>query len=367
MVAHPILYHTTSLNLFSPFAEKYCHFTWNQEELASVVPLCRNQCASILVSLHAHVPTGFRLISDTLVGNTRPALFSETGGIVPLMTTPPNGTSSGSSGRSITPNSSPVIKRGQRKASTEGLTRTERTGSSLMDSLNLDTPHTRSNSNTLPNLDRSSPPSISHQKTNSLRRSKKPKVGSQKGGVFDIDDVIFGLMENKRASVRSDPGDRERKEKPSRFRSLKSHVGGSSHTSPTSSISSLPPADHSQPISIPPHTGDQEANGSPLFKPGSDSLGKGGQVLNRNLSSQGKSAKGRVGINKMNISLPTGPLYKEVVQSPKKSKVIGKFRFQYTGGEGAAEGYYREAEASVSVEVRPCLLFEQFDISNTEK
>lgn len=345
-----------------------------------MVPLCRNQPVSILLSLHAHLPTGFRLIGDTLAGNMRPALFSEMGEVVPLSgsspvgpeLTLPLGAASGGARpitRSITPNSSPVIKRTathQRKASNEGLGRRERAGSSLMDSLNLDTPllDARSNSSTLPNFERSSPSSSSH-KANSLRRvkDKKSKVGNLKR-VLDIDEDIFGL--DKRASVRSDPGDRERREKGNKFRGLKSHMSGSSHTSPTSSIASIP-TDASQPISIPHRSIDHDVSGSgPLFKTGSDSFGKG-QVPLQATNSQGKSAKGRATINKMNISLPKGPLYKEVVQSPKKSRVIGEFRFQYSGGEGAVEGYYREAEASVSVEVRPCLLFEQFDISNTDK
>lgn len=347
-----------------------------------MVPLWRNKPSSLGVSLHAHLPTGFRLIGDTVAGNTRPALFSETGGVVPLtargsspvgvdLTQPLGVASSGVATRSITPNSSPTVRRGranltahQRKASNEGLERRERTSSSLMDSLNLDTPlfDVRSNSNTLPHsLGRSSPSSSAH-KASSLRRTKKPKgSGFQKRAGLDYDDVIFGL--DKRASVRSDPGDRERREK-GKF--LK-YVGGSSHTSPTSSITSIA-TDTSLPISIPQHSVDRDTSGSPLFKLGSESAGKG-QVQARNVNLQGRSnlKSGRAPINKLNISLPTGPLYKEVVQSPKRAKVVGEFRFEYSGGEGAGEGYYRETEATVAVNVSPCLLFEQFDISNTDK
>lgn len=352
------------------------------------MPLCRNKPASILVSLHAHLPSGLRLIGDTLSGNTRPALFSDTGGIVPLTTTrgtspvgveinPSLGVISGGGvpQHSLTPDSSPSIRRSgwsnfshRRKVSNEGLERKERASSSLMDSLNLDHPllDARSNSSTLPSLvGRSSPVSGSSQKVNSLRRSKKPKgSGYQKRTGLDLDDVVFGL--DKRASVRSDPGDRERREKGKFGRGLKSHASGSSYTSPTSSIISVA-ADTSQPINIPHHShhmGDREISAS--LKQGSESVGKG-QAPTRNTNSQSKGVKGRSAITKLNISLPTGPLYKEVVQSPKKVKVVGEFRFEYSGGEGAVDGYYREAEASVTVSVCPCLLFKQFDISNTDK
>lgn len=357
---------------FFSLEEEYCDFCWDKDLLASMIPLCRNKPSSITVSLHAHLPTGFRLIGDTAAGNTRPALFSETGGVVPLtargsspagVDLPPSLSmaSSSPSARSVTPNSSPSIKRlagHQRKASNGGLDRRERTSSSLMDSLNLDTPlllDARSKSSTLPH--NHSSPGSSH-KTNSMRRNKKAKgSGFPKRLGLDYDDVILGL--DKRASIRSDPGDREHRGK---GRGGK-YVGESSHTSPTASIMSVA-ADSSMPINIPQHSDRWEMGGSALFKTGSDSFGKGQQLQARNVS---RTVRNRAPINKLNISLPTGPLYKEVVQSPKRASVVGKFRFEYSGGEGAAEGYYREIEASVAVTVWPCLLFEQFDISNTDK
>ena len=171
------------------------------------------------------------------------------------------------------------------------------------------------------------------------------------GPGLDYDDVVFGL--DKRASIRSDPGDRDK----GKFRSLK-FTSGSSHTSPTSSFNSIP-SDPSLPIAIPhtAHTTEHDGGSG-----SSDSFGRSVQGLARN--SQGnKGSKGRT-IAKMNISLPKGPLYKE---SPKKVKVVGEFVFEYSGGEGAELGYYRESEANVSVVVRPCLLFEKFDISSSDK
>lgn len=325
------------------------------------------------------MPSESRLISDSLTGNTRPVLFTESGGGMMQLAgrasgpmgselTPP--TSGKTPQRSATPNTSPIIHRGgrqsffthQRKASNGGMERRGRGNSTLVDSLNLDTPLLLiGNSRTLPG--RSSPSNSAH-KTNSLVR-KKPKGGGnvyQHKRVLDYDDVAFGL--DKRASVRSDPGDRDRKEK--KFRSFK-HIGGSSHTSPTSSVISIA-MDASQPVSIPHHTNAAEwdTSGSPSFNPGSDSSGKGSLPTTRAASLQGKTTKGRTSISKTNISLPKGPLYKDVVLPPHKDRV-GVFLFQYSGVVGTQEGYYRQAEASIEVDVRPCLLFEQFDISTSDK
>ncbi len=247
----------------------------------------------------------------------------------------------------------------------------EESRTTLMDSLDLDHPHL--SRNTLPNIGRT-PMSNPNQKYNSLVRSKKGKgSGLPRKGNLEFDhDVIFGL--DKRASVRSDPGDREQggggaKSKLSQFRSL---MGGSSHTSPTSS-SAIVSEDTTHPINIPnhAHSNDSEVYGSPVHRFSSDSSSSGGKLVNvKHPSVQNKvvgSGKGRGTISKGNISLPTGPLYKEVPQAFKKVKVVGVFRFEYTGGDGEGEGYYREVETEVAVSVNPGLLFEQFDITTCEK
>ena len=230
-----------------------------------------------------------------------------------------------------------------------------------MDSLHLDPP-LLSNSSTLPNLGRASPGSAN--KYNSILRQKKKGAGYMKPSGLSYNDVIFGL--DKRASIRSDPGDRDQGE---RGKSRpKPRVGGSSHTSPTSSISTLS-SDATQPISI-PHTAShlvaaahEISSHSPVFKVGSDSLVRAHphQSLARNASLQPRIAK--PGLVKGNISSPKGPLYKEVAT---KQRVMTEFLLEYSGEAGAAEGYYRVAEATVYVTVNTCLLFEQFDISNSE-
>ena len=292
--------------------------------------------------------------------------------------TPPSGTTPT---HTATTSSSPNFKRvpraalqsillgHRRKASNEGLEKPEETNSSLMDSLNLDHPllNSRTNSGTLPNMRAST----SSNKQNSFVRSKKTgssrsgyskKLGVESG--WDYEGVIIGL--DKRASIRSDPGDRDQ------GKVMKAHVGsGSVHTSPTSSMMAIQ-SDTSYPINIPhsTNTSHSDLHSSPILKPGSEPITKT-QSLIRNTSLQSKGGGsvrgGRPSINKGNISLPTGPLYKEVPTPPKKMKVTGDFLFKYSGGQSLAEGYYREAEANMSVVVQPCLLFEQLDISNSEK
>lgn len=343
-----------------------------------MLPL-NNKPSFLHVSIQAHVPNSSRLISNFTTGISRPALFSDTREMVALPTgsnelAPPQGVLSGRTtpNYNTTPTSSPIIKRGilghRRKASNGGLEREEHASTSLMDSLNLDPPllNARANSSTLPNLGgRSSPSSSSHKYGSLIRSAKKTKgSGYPKNSGLAYDDVIFGL--DKRASVRSDPGDREQGER-GKFRLPRSHVGGSSHTSPTSSVTTISAAasDSTQPISIPhsSHLTEHEVSGSPIFKIGSDSLKS--QGFTKNASSQNRGSKGRGNITKGNISLPKGPLYKEVVH--KKVKVVGEFVFEYSGGEGVAQGYYREVEANISVVIRTCIMFEQFDIGNSDK
>ena len=56
---------------------------------------------------------------------------------------------------------------------------------------------------------------------------------------------------------------------------------------------------------------------------------------------------------------------KGVAQPLRKVKAVGEFKFEYSGGAG--ERYYREVSANVTIVVRPCLLFEQLEISLSSK
>lgn len=272
------------------------------------------------------------------------------------------GTSTETTPMGTTPTHGTIFKRGflgHRRKESNDLERTNRaSGSSLMESLNLDHPllDTRtSNSHTHSDAGGHSPsPSPKH---NSLMRSRAGGKTYHKGPHgLDYGDVIFGL--DKRASVRSDPGDRDRTEKGgSRLMSLRGQMGGSSQTSPTSSFLAT------EPINIPNSSSSSSSNNSPARKT---------QSLMRNTSLRGPAHKPRGGsgtgsVAKGNISLPKGPLYKEVAQPPRKVKAVGEFTFEYSGTAGHAEGYYRETPVNVSVLVHPALVFEQIEVSSSEK
>ena len=265
--------------------------------------------------------------------------------------------------------------------------------SSLMDSLNLERPFpARSGSETTssgsPTLCHPSPPDVANKGTNFLTTKKSRNRGE--GGRRDIggwnyNDIDFGL--DKRASIRSDPGERgehsERGGGKSRFAYLKSLGRGSAHTSPTSSITTLTPpllsTDPSPPIFIPgTEPADSAAKRAISWKAEPHTVKSGG--LARNSSFQVRSSRGnaspsthggsggqgnsvkRSGVSTPTVANPKG--LKEAIQPViRKIGVEGKFCFRYAGGVG--EGYYREAISSVTVTIRPSLLFEQFDVTNS--
>ena len=208
--------------------------------------------------------------------------------------------------------------------------------------------------------------------------SKKLRTSRRGGGACrelgEESDIYFWL--DKRASVRSDPGDRGQQGEWLGMLPQKAHIS-SNYNSPTSSVSTLANTDTLHPISIPNSVSlsdsDFGVGGGLLVK--SDSSGKKTHGVVRNTSFQvGGSNKGNTGsltrgdygrINKEFISSPKKPLFKEVTKPLQPVKAVGKFVFEYSGGVG--KSYYREVDVDVSVLVRPCLLFNQFDVCNCSK
>ena len=360
---------------FHSYIDEFCHFSWDAGPLNSSLPLISNRKYSLCVSVKASIPYYYRLISDFTNTVLRQPHFSEAEEVKTI----PQGTAqelSQTTDSNVAAGSSTTssLKRGQRtfqtllghrrKPSNEGLERggskQTRSGSSLMESLNLDHPLMDSrHSNTVPNMVRSSPARSSYKGTRFKKNDSSKGSGQQKksnhvNSMLDYDDVILGL--DKRASVRSDPGERDQGDR-GKSKLKISRVGVSYHTSPTSSSTAIA-SDSMRPVNI---FGSIESDGT-----SSDSSAKT-QSLKRNISFQASNPKVRPNINKGNISLPTGPLYKAVPQPPKRVKVVGEFVFDYSGGKSASEGYYREGGANVSVFVRPCLLFDLFDMKSSNE
>lgn len=213
---------------------------------------------------------------------------------------------------------------------------------------------------------------------NSLGRGiKLPKIGQKRGPVDDVEaalDSYFINMDSKRASIRSDPGDRV-ESKLSRFMSKKdtSHLTHS----------------ESKPVAIPKsetaaaRLNDLSNGGSPIYFAGGGGGGGGpsnqsslasgvlfgadkSQTLVRGLKGSGNKGKWQPSPSARYISNPIGPLYRENPRPPSKVKVVGEFSLEYSGGRGLQEGFCRESRSNIQIIVKPVLTFEQFDVSLVE-
>ena len=242
-----------------------------------------------------------------------------------------------------------------------------------LESLDLHIPHKPSQQSSSSSQGNSPTRSI-----NSLGRSiKQPKAGQKRGAVDDVEaalDSSFISMDSKRASIRSDPGDRE-ESKLSRFMYKKDTT----------------PLTHSEtkPVAIPKsetaaaRLSDLSNGGSSMYFAGGDggggpsyqaSLASGvlfgadtkSQSLIRGLKGSGNKGKWQPTPSARYISNPIGPLYRENPQPPSKVKVVGEFSLEYSGGRGLQEGFCREFRTNLQIIVKPVLTFEQFDVSLVE-
>ena len=207
------------------------------------------------------------------------------------------------------------------------------------------------------------------QKRNTtLQRESKTTFYIDDFGAYDHD---FDQYLDKRASIRSDPGDefapisrsrfswkpKGNDSKPNAIPKSETVAGNMSNLS--NGGFNLTEGTQRPPPSV--FEPDPEGSASPKSVPAISRVGSGGLIKSQNR----KSATGG-SITKGAISLPTGPLYKAVPHPPSRKKVVGQFVLQYTGGEGATEGYYRETATSVTVNIKPSLIFEQFDLRSVE-
>ena len=164
-----------------------------------------------------------------------------------------------------------------------------------------------------------------------------------------IDDI------DKRASIRSDPGDVQGRQrfnrkvlasdnKPVLFRKSEKVAVGLANMSSDGSTTSID------------HELDSERS-SPIQHTSPVSL------VSSVKSSSKKFVKG-------SISSPVGPVYK--CETPERKMVLrkevkGTFVVEYSGGVGEKEGYYREAVVDFTAHVKPSVKFETFDVLPVEE
>lgn len=209
---------------------------------------------------------------------------------------------------------------------------------SIMDSLNIDPP--KSSSHTSP-----------------LKKGYK-RAGSTKTRYKDLnayeEELDFG---DKRASIRSDPGDRKRE------------GSGLFNRSPKASQTSTPVRKSLPPYRMGSSFEDSDTSPSRFGKEGSVFSFSEGSNSPGGSSGSPKSPvrvrKGVVGITKNEISQPSDVKH-YTPTIPEEVIIKNHFTVKYSGGEGEKAGYHRCMESSIRLKVRPSLYFSEFRVSSSE-
>lgn len=353
----------------SYFSEDFCQFSWENKAIESLLPLSKGRRGSFIVTAIAKIPSWFRVLNDHTQGISKTTVFPSSQN---SFGESPHHSLSSNNTPSSTPTASPTLKPQRPQPDKSGsLLRSSpkpvrSTDLALMDSLNLDQPgawsHHHSGS-TLPNFVRSP----GHQRNKSMGNSVKRKFTKRKSSKEAEEDNVFSLFDSKRASMmstRSDPGDGE-EVRPSKKRITTALTSRGGQESKPVSIPQTVEGRIQDPVSTSPYLySDQSLTSQPGLL-----VGMASSDLNRT----GSGSKGQLtrkpnsSLTKGHISVPLGPLIREKPQPPSRKRVDGEFRLQYTGGSGFLQGYCRETFASLPVVVKPCLIFEQFDVLSAEQ
>lgn len=214
----------------------------------------------------------------------------------------------------------------------------------LMDSLNLDQP------SNLPT--RSGNMSIrSNESANNSDTMGSPDTTSE----MDFDDTFDAT------SLKSDPGDVAPPAPSSIPSSSSTHFLSPTHSS------SVPSSTKSATMSSTrDNVSQMERRFLNFAEPLTDRLFSSDRRSSKRTAPSHAGHRGakRLDSNKapLTISSPKGPLHK-VHQAPGMKNAKGVFLLQYTGGEGAKEGYYRQVTVDVSLAIKPTLVFYDFSVA----
>ena len=257
-----------------------------------------------------------------------------------------------------------MIKQRQLVDSTSGPLATP----NLMDSLNIDIPKVSnlalaasppsSSSSLLHGIS----PVLGKRNFSTLGRIGSPKTRWQ--GIME-DEWDFNQYSNKRASIRSDPGERKRDATGFFNRSPRSsEISTPVHKSP--SMASRTGGSFDDPVEdSPPRTEGEGAIFTFDDRTGSPRASVGAIVPPKS-PLKTPLRKGAGVITKGKISQPSDLRHNMANILPDEVIVKGDFTLKYSGGEGGKAGYYRRMESSVKVKVRPCLYFDKFNIASVE-
>ncbi len=365
--------------------DEFCKLSWSDSDLQSLLPLKKGEVVGFTVTVHAYIPSWYRVNNDIGVGISQPSLLAYSPGFIALPgakssspQTVPRSTerdgipsvvvnslpmhSSGASTFSRTPpNLSPLMKRAsglrtnlfllnnfKRKSShaiapeAGDMHLSPSFDSSLIGSLSLEHPALFD-----PRVSKTLPANISpgSQKRNS--QYGKPQKQS-------LEDHDFDKYVDNRASVCSDPGD---------------NLSGSPQTknlflrrSKVTDTKSVPFPKSDTVAANLSHLGEQrlESRYSSVIQP-SDLAGRA-PPLARGVGTRAGGSNKKGPLSKFDISHPTGPLYKAVPRPPTRKKIEATVALQYSGGEGGRAGYYREVTTTVTLTVRPSVIFHQVEV-----
>ena len=164
----------------------------------------------------------------------------------------------------------------------------------------------------------------------------------------------------KRASIRSDPGDRKRDMFGRSPLSLGSAMPLMKSPSLASRSGSLhgdggetpPPQQTAQVFSYDHASLPRSHRGSGTGSPKSPShhrppMRRGGTAIKKNV-----------------ISLPSDLRHNTLAILPTEVVVTGCFTLKYSGGEGGKAGYHRQLESCIQVRVHPSVYFDEFNIAS---
>ncbi|CAI8031983.1 Trafficking protein particle complex subunit 9, partial [Geodia barretti] len=359
--------------------EELCLITCPPPEVVnSLVPFGRKECRTFVVNVKAKFPTYYRVKNDfvSTLSKQQPCIdqtqtnIVEDGGIFLAKKLPESRVASPFRSTAIkkaSGSSASVAKRSlleQPARHVHGLD-SSLPSPTLVDSLNIDVPVRTSSDISYPSSsDSLSVPGISPLTRKKGRDRGVARTGSTRSThnrkLAKYDEWDFNQYDDlKRASIRSDPGDRKREGSGVLTRSPVSSGGSTpllKSPSLASRTSSLAGDGELSPSGVSCDSAAFVYEHSSLPRPSRGSPKSPGHrppVVR----------KGGSGINKNNISLPSQLRHNTLAILPTEVAVTARFTLNYSGGDGCKAGYHRQMESSVKVRVHPSLYFDDFGIS----
>jgi hypothetical protein len=355
--------------------EEFCHFECpTSDDINSLLPITKTTRRNFFVKINTKFPNYYRVKNDFVYNLTKQTSHSDRGtpyileeSVLETQRQPFKKKSSPfrssankrSQQGNSPPSSSPIAKRPPEAGRYRLFSKLPREHvmpcppgymdtPKLMDSLNIDFPQT-SKVDGYSSLPRTKFPSVVDGIMSPMaHRRGFSRTGSTKSSHWKESEWDFNQFLDKRASIRSDPGDRKREGSGLLNRSPRSSGMSTPVTSLTGRTGSLIEDSEYSVLEF-DRTNSPRLSGGPQKSPARTNVRKGATSINKNV-----------------ISLPSDLRHNPLAILPTEVSVLGEFTLRYSGGEGSKVGYHREMVASVRVKVQPSLYFEEFNVALIE-